>query len=150
MKTPEEMLALRKAKRDEISQADAESLKQSMSVQERLERKFETDIVEVEMGDDLGRFSLKFKKLSPIQQDELGALVSTAGTTTLTKEEKEAADDKLYAMIASASRDGITAEFWKKKTGYSTGDFVTIITKLVSASGLPDQKYLEEINKFRR
>jgi len=147
--TPEEIQVLRSKRKQDLTNLEQIELKASLSVQERLERKFETDIVEVVMKDDLDNFSVKFKKLSPVQQEELGILVST-DLTAKTAEEKEALNDKLYELLEFASLDGIKAEFWKNKTGYSTGDFVTIITRLASASALPDQKYMEEINKFRR
>lgn len=150
MKTPEEMLALRKKRREELSAAELDELTKNLSVQERLERKFETDVIEVVMKDDLDNFTLRFRKLSPIVQDELAKLVSlSSDLAKMTPEEKSAVDDKLYGIVADASLDNIPVDFWKSKTGYSTGDFVTIITKLTSASSLPDQKYMEEIQKFR-
>lgn len=142
----EEIQELRQKKKEELSEQQRVELLRSLSVRERLERKLQTDEVKLEMEDDLGKFVLRFRKLSPAEHDEIAQIQQTLRTNP---EQARELTGRLYEIIGSASLDGLTREYWESGTGYSPDIFLTALLKVMSSSAFPDQKYLDEIIKFR-
>jgi len=142
----EEIQELRQKKKEELSEQQRAELLRSLSVRERLERKLQTDIVLLEMDDDLGKFSLKFRKLSPLEHDEIAQIQQKLRTNP---EQTKELTGRLYEIIGGASLDGLTKEYWESGIGYSPDIFLSALLKVMASSAFPDQKYLDEIIKFR-
>lgn len=142
----EEIQELRQKKKEDLSEQQRAELLRSLSVRERLERKLQTDEIKLEMDDDLGKFVLRFRKLSPAEHDEIARIQQNLRTNP---DKINELTGRLYELIGNASLDGLTSEYWKSGVGYSPDIFLTAILKVMAASAFPDQKYLDEIIKFR-
>lgn len=145
----EQIIELRKKKKEGLEAGQIKALQESMSIRERLERKLQTDVVSLELEDDLGKFTLRFRKLTPLENDNLVKLqneLKVAGTDAAKSKEIV---DKMYDVLGSLSLDALDAEYWKAGIGYSPDVLLSAVLKVMSASTFPNEKYLGELIKFR-
>ncbi len=149
--TKEERIAFKKKKAEELSKEQAEELKRSLTVRERLERKAELDTIRINVDDDLDGFEVKFRKLNPSEQDHVANLMTISLPAAKDESEKNKIMDGIYEILGAASKDEppLDGEFWKSKIGWTTDMFLAFITKVIALSSTPDPKYMEEIKKFR-
>jgi hypothetical protein len=137
---------LRTKKRSELNTREYQALTEALTVRERLERKLKYDVIEVKLKDDLGEFTMKFRKLTPQEHNTI------AGIQQKLKTEPDKATEytnQLYEFLGRASLDGLDEEFWKAGNGFSPDVFVTAVLKVMAESSFPDEKYFNEIAKFR-
>lgn len=143
--TPEQLIELRKKKRQDMSAQDAAELARMLTVRERLERRQIHKEILVEMDDDLGKFTLHFRRLSPREHDEIALL--KAGV--MGGDQDKVKMQKIYAILGAASLDGLDEEYWRSGEGFSPDVVIMALLKTVSESSYPDEKYLSDLKKFR-
>lgn len=144
--TADQIKELREKKLSELDKKDVASLQEALTVKERLERKLKTDVIELKLKDDLGDFSLHFRKLTPQEHD----MVAHLQRRMKTEPDKEAELTKqLYELLGRVSLDGLDEDFWKNGTGFSPDVFITAIIKIMTASSFPEDQYFDQITKFR-
>lgn len=147
----EELKALRNKKKEELTQQQQAELLRNLSIRERLERKLHTDEIKLELKDDLGALTLRFRKLTPKEHDRAGSIQEQflALKTNPDKKKSEELTQELYTLLGSVSMDGLDEEFWKSGTGYSPDIFLLSFLKVMAASAFPDEEDLKEIVSFR-
>ena len=145
----EELKARRQARKEELATKSHEELKQMLDIRERLERKLETDIIRVPLEDDLGKFELKFKKLSPQMHDEFLRL-QREHSSTKDKVKEQATAERLYELLEYLSLDGLNKQYWMDGSGYSGDVLAFIMLILMKASVSPDEGDIEKIKTFRK
>jgi len=143
--TPEQLIELRKKKRLDMNDQEAAELARMLTIRERLERRQVHKEILIDLDDDLGKFTLKFRRLSPKEHDEIAELKAgvMGGDQDKTKMQK------IYGILGAASLDGLDEEYWKNGEGFSPDIVIMALLKTVSESSYPDEKYLSEIKKFR-
>ncbi len=145
----EEIKELREKKVSDLNAQQKAELMRNLSIRERLERKLQTDEVKLFMNDDLGEFSLRFRKLSPMEHNKLVMLQSKIANS---KNDPEIIDDlmkQLYSVMGDVSLDGLDEQYWKEGTGYSPDILLASLLKVMSESSVPDEGYLNQIHSFR-
>ncbi len=143
--TPEQLIELRKKKRLEMNDKEAAELARMLTIRERLERRLTHKEILVEMDDDLGKFTLRFRRLTPKEHDEIAMLKAGA----LAGEQDKAKMQKVYAILGAASLDGLDEDYWSAGNGFSPDVVIMALLKTVSESSYPDEKYLSDIKRFR-
>lgn len=147
--TADELKEIRGKKREELSQKEKEMLEKQLSVKERLERKLRTDEVRLELEDDIGKFSLRFRKLTPQEHDRLASINLRLKHPGNTPDQTRALVSEMYDILGSASLDGLDAEYWRAGTGYSPDILLLSVLKVMAASSYPAKEQVEEIVSFR-
>ena len=145
--TPEQVIELRNKKAADMKKEEIKEYTEAMTIRDRLERKLQTDIVTVELTDDLGPFKLTFRKLTPLEHDEIARI--QAELLTLPKDKQAEKTDGLYQILGAASQDNLDAVFWKEGKGYSPDVFVSTILTVLAASTMPDEETIRKIKSFR-
>lgn len=147
---PDQIQTIRNKRRSELNAKETQVLQEALTIKERLERKLKTDIVELKIMDDLGEFTLKFRKLTPQEHDRASRIQRDLRTKAEKDPELEhKLTQELYELLGHASLDGLDEDFWKSGIGFSPDIFVTAILKVMAASSFPDDKYFDQITKFR-
>ncbi len=146
----EEIQQMRRKKKEELNEQQRAELLRSLSIRERLERKLQTDEINLELNDDLGKFILKFRKLSPVEHDRFATLQRDLIAAGKDIEKTKTVTDEIYDIVGAISLDGLDAEFWRTGTGYSPDVLISIILKVMTGSSYPDRDYMEGINSFRQ
>lgn len=147
----EQLAALRSKKKEELSAQDRADLARNLSVRERLEHKLKTDEIKLELKDDLGTLTLRFRKLTPLEHDAAGLIQEQFLALKNNPDAKKSKEltQQLYKVLGAASLDDLDEEFWKSGTGYSPDIFLVSFLKLMAASSFPDEEDLKNIVSFR-
>jgi len=154
--TPELIKEL-KEKKAERTAEEKKILTEHMSVRERLENKLNTDILKLNFEDNLGKFSLQFRKLTLQEIDELTKLdrmrnaKQTPDNTDKLKELNDAiikAKEMICELLAEKSLDkDLDKEYWMSEKGFSGDVLSAIIFGLIHGS-IIDERYMTGIEKF--
>jgi len=152
MTTKEEMVAKKEARLAEIAAKDKSELNAFLTTREKLERKLETDApVIVKLDYDLGIIDIPFKKFSAFEADRITKITTIELPNAKEESKQDELNNELFDIIGSHCQDtSLDGEFWREKKGYSMDVFLTALMKVTADSSMPDQKYLEEIGKFRK
>lgn len=146
----EEIQQMRKKKKEDLNEQQRAELLRFLSIRERLERKLQTDEIILELNDDLGKFTLKFRKLSPVEHDRFATLQRDLVAAGKDIEKTKVITDEIYEIIGRISLDDLDAEFWRTGIGYSPDVLISVILKVITGSSYPDRDYMEGINSFRQ
>jgi len=157
----ERLEKLEKVERDVEVKTASDSL-ENLKIRDRLLRRLIANTIQVEFEDDMGKFNIEARLLSPEEQTHVSderikllrfreelAKAPTTDIEELRNMEKRGAAlmDELYKIVADICVDKtLDYEYWRKGSGYNADVPLKLLSEAIGAS----QRTEQDTARFRR